>query len=133
MWAVDEGGNGGLPVSVRTAIEVGDATCWTSFDIGVRNTYVIPSVARRLTTSPMLQPIRTPFGETNTTALLNARVEGCPIPTLAFVVDEIGRDENGTFIEVVFGALSMRQWGIRPIPGEQRLDLSHYSDIFVEY
>jgi len=26
----------------------------------------------------------------------------------------------------------MRQWGIRPVPDEERLDLSHYPEEFVE-
>jgi len=49
------------------------------------------------------------------------------------VVDEIGTDEDGRAIEILFGALAMRQWGIRLIPDEEKLDLSHYPDEFVEF
>ena len=51
----------------------------------------------------------------------------------ALVIDEIGKDENGTPIEILFGALAMQQWGIRPVPDEERLDLSHYPKEFVEF
>ena len=49
------------------------------------------------------------------------------------VVDEIGADEDGHPIEVLFGALAMQQWGIRPIPDQEKLDFSHYSEEFVEF
>ena len=71
--------------------------------------------------------------ETNTSATLNAEIDGKPISTYALVINEIGRDEDGKPIEVLFGALAMQQWGIRPVPDQERLDLSHYSDEFVEF
>lgn len=55
------------------------------------------------------------------------------ISTHAMVVDEIGVDEDGIPIEILFGALAMQQWGIRPIPDEEKLDLSHYPDEFIEF
>jgi len=107
------------------------------FDTGARNTYVIPAVAESLRTSETPRPIRTALGgnvkETTRTALLQAEVQGHAISTHAVVVDEIGRDENGRPIEILFGALAMQQWGIRPIPDEERLDLSHYPEEFVEF
>jgi len=81
--------------------------------------------------------IRTALGgavrETNTAALLEAEIQGRPISTHALVIDEIGKDENGVPIEILFGALAMQQWGIRPVPDEERLDLSHYPQEFVEF
>ena len=65
--------------------------------------------------------------------MLNAEIEGHPITTHALVIDEIGKDENGTPIEILFGALAMQQWGIWLIPDEERLDLSHYPQEFVEF
>ena len=64
---------------------------------------------------------------------MHARVDGHQISTLALVIDEIGRDEDGKPIEILFGALAMQQWGIRPIPDEERLDLTHYPEEFVEF
>jgi hypothetical protein len=107
------------------------------FDTGARNTYVVPSVAQVLSTPTTSRVFRTALRgevkETNTSAILEAEIEGHPIATHALVIDEIGKDENGKPIEVLFGALAMQQWGIRPVPDEERLDLSHYPEEFVEF
>jgi hypothetical protein len=122
---------------VRQAIRIDGRQCWTLFDTGARNTYVIPTVAQLLNTVPTPMPMRTALGgtvkETNTSAILNAEIEGKLISTYALVINEIGRDEDGKPIEVLFGALAMQQWGIRPVPDQERLDLSHYPDEFVEF
>jgi hypothetical protein len=107
------------------------------FDAGARNTYVVPAVARLLATTKTPTPIRSAIGgelkQTDTTALLQAEIEGRSISTHAMVVDKIGADEDGKAIEVLFGALAMQQWGIRPVPDQEKLDLSHYPDEFVEF
>ena len=122
---------------IRQMIKVNGRECWTLFDTGARNTYVVPAVAAVLSTSEMSHPIRTALGgevkETNRTALLQGEVEGYLISTHAMVIDQIGDDEDGKSIEVLFGALAMQQWGIRPIPDEEKLDLSHYPEEFVEF
>jgi hypothetical protein len=122
---------------IRQTIDVDGRTCWTLFDTGARNTYVIPSVAQLLKTSPTPGTIRSALGGTvrvtNTAALLEARIHGRPISTHALVIDEIGKDEDGAPIEILFGALAMHQWGIRPVPDEERLDLSHYPEEFIEF
>ena len=122
---------------IRQTIKVDGQECWTLFDTGARNTYVIPSVAQVLSTSAMPRAFRTALGgevrETNTSAILEAEIQGHPISTHALVIDEIGKDENGKPIEILFGALAMQQWGIRPVPDEERLDLTHYPEEFVEF
>ena len=122
---------------IRRMIKVDTRQCWTMFDTGARNTYVVPAVAQLLRTSKAPRPIRSALGgqvqETDTTALLQAEIDGRTISTHAMVVAEIGTDEDGKPIEVLFGALAMQQWGIRPVPDEERLDLSHYPDEFVEF
>lgn len=111
--------------------------CWTLFDTGGRNTYVVPSVAKALSTKAMAHPFRSALGgeirEATTSAILEAEIEGHLISTHALVLDSIGQDEDGKQIEILFGALAMQQWGIRPIPDEERLDLSKYPDKFVEF
>ncbi len=49
------------------------------------------------------------------------------------VLDDIGKDEEGNPIDILFGALAMQQWGIRPVPDQEKLDLSHYSEEFQEF
>ena len=122
---------------IRQMISVHDRDRWTLFDTGARNTYILPSVASVLSTAKTRRPFRTALGgnvkETNETALLEAEVEGRLISTHAMVINEIGRDEDGKDIEILFGALAMQQWGIRLIPDQEKLDLSHYPEEFVEF
>jgi hypothetical protein len=122
---------------IRQMINVNGRECWTLFDTGARSTYVVPKVALSLTTSKLRKPFRSATGgevkETTEAALLEAEVEGRRISTHAMVVDEIGEDEDGKPIEILFGALAMQQWGIRLIPEQEKLDLTHYPEEFVEF
>jgi len=122
---------------IRQMIKVDGRSCWTLFDTGARNTYIVPAVALHLTTSELKMPLRSALAgeikETKKTALLEAEVEGRRISAHAMVIDKIGSDENGTAIEILFGALAMQQWGIRLIPDQEKLDLTHYPDEFVEF
>ncbi|MBN2594230.1 MAG: hypothetical protein JXA81_12050 [Sedimentisphaerales bacterium] len=122
---------------IRQMINVNGRKCWTLFDTGARNTYLIQSVSSLLTTSKVKKPFRTAIGgqikESTQTALLEAEIEGRRISTHAMVIDEIGNDEDGNPIEILFGALAMQQWGIRLIPEQEKLDLSHYPEEFVEF
>ena len=122
---------------IRQMIQVNGQQFWTLFDTGARNTYIVPAVARLLTTSKAPHPIRSALGgqvkQIDTMALLQAEIQGHPLSAHAMVVDQIGIDEEGKAIEILFGALAMQQWGIRPIPDEEKLDLSHYPEEFVEF
>ena len=122
---------------IREMIQVDGRECWALFDTGARNTYVVPAVAELLVTVEAAHPFRAALGgevkESNRRAVLEAEVQGHPISTHAMVVDEIGTDEDGRPVEILFGALAMQQWGIRPVPDEEGLDLSHYPDEFVEF
>jgi hypothetical protein len=122
---------------IRQMIAVDGRKCWTLFHPSTRNTYVIPSVAERLKTFPTPRPVRTALGgtitESNRVALLEGQVQHHPFSTRAFVVEEIGTDEDGNPIEVLFGALAMQQWGIRLNSAEEKLDLSHYPKEFVDF
>jgi hypothetical protein len=122
---------------VREFIQINGKKCWTLFDTGARNTYVVPQVAAHLVTKKLSKALRSALGgsvkKITTGAILDAQVEGKRIFTNAMVIKEIGNDEDGKPIEVLFGALAMQQWGIRPIPDEERLDMTHYPEEFVEF
>jgi hypothetical protein len=122
---------------IREHITVNGKKCWTLFDTGSRNTYVVPSVAARLATVKLPKAFRSAMGGSVKKAIqgavLNAAIEGHKISTHAMVVDEIGEDEDGKPIEILFGALAMQQWGIRLVPEKERLDLTHYPEEFVEF
>jgi len=122
---------------IRQIIAVDGRKCWTVFHPSTRNSYVTSSVAELLKTHPTPRPIRTALGgamkESNCVALLEGEIQDHRVSTHAFVVEEIGEDEDGIPIEILFGALAMQQWGIRPKPWEDRLDFSHYPKELVEF
>jgi hypothetical protein len=122
---------------VREHIRVKGKKCWTLFDTGPRNTYVVPAVAALVVTKKLSKPFRSALGgkvqETTTGAFLEAQIQKHKVFTHAMVIDEIGKDEDGKPIEILFGALAMQQWGIRLIPDGERLDLTHYPKEFVEF
>jgi hypothetical protein len=122
---------------IRQMINVHGRDSWTLFDSGVRNSYIIPKVAEKLSTTSLPRPTYTKLGgETKSSsqaAVLVGEIEGKPFHTEAMIIDHIGSDEEGRIIEVLFGALAMQQWGIRLIPEQEKLDLSHYPAEFVEF
>jgi hypothetical protein len=122
---------------IRQMITVQGKERWTLFDSGARNTYIVPDVAAGLATTNLPRPTYTkPGGETKSSSqavVLVGEIAGKPFHAEAMVIDGIGTDEEGKPIEVLFGTLAMQQWGIRLIPAEKRLDLSHYPEEFVEH
>jgi hypothetical protein len=48
-------------------------------------------------------------------------------------VGEVGIDQDGRRIEILFGASAMQKWRVRTMPGEERLNLSHDPEEFVEF
>ena len=122
---------------IRQMVNIQGRNAWTLFDSGARNTYIIPDVAAQLATTRLPRPTSTKLGgETKVSsqaAVLVGEVEGKPFHTEAMVIDRIGDDEEGKAIEVLFGALAMQQWGIRLIPEQEKLDLSHYPTEFTEF
>jgi hypothetical protein len=122
---------------IRQAIQVGGRDFWTLFESGARNSYIVPEVAALVPTSKVDQPFRRRLGgavkEAKEIAHLEALVEGHRVSFHAMVIDNIGNDDDGTPIEILFGALAMQQWGIRLIPEQEKLDLTHYPKEFVEF
>jgi hypothetical protein len=122
---------------IREHIKVHGKKCWTLFDSGARNTYVVPAVAALLDTFKLPKAFKSALGgsvkKVTQGAILLADIEGCKIFTDAVVINEIGKDEDGKPIEILFGALAMQHWGIRLVLAEERLDLTHYPEEFVEF
>ena len=110
---------------------------WTLFDTGARNSYIIRPAAASLPLQRLAQPMQVAIGGQVRTfeegCVLNAYIEGKFVNVLAYVIDQLGRDDRGRPVEVLFGALAMQQWSIYPVPHEERLDLSHYTGEFTEY
>jgi hypothetical protein len=122
---------------IRQYIEIEGQRFWTLFDTGAVNTSIVPAVAALVPKVKLAKPYATALGgstkKARESALLVGKIEGHRFTTHAMVLDKIGKDEEGKEIEVLFGALAMQQWGIRPLPKEEKLDMSHYPETFVEF
>jgi hypothetical protein len=122
---------------IRQYIEVEGHKFWALFDTGAINTYIVPAVAALLPTKKLAKPYATSLGgsikKAHESAVLEGKIDGYRFTTHAMVLKKIGNDEDGKDIEVLFGALAMQQWGIRPLPKEEKLDMSHYPQTFIEF
>ena len=122
---------------IRTNIVIDGKPHWTLFDSGARNTYIVADLATSLPEQKLAEPEQVAMGGTvhqfDRICILTALVEDKPVWSSACVVDEIGNDEAGKRIEVLFGALAMQRWGIVLRPEQEELDMSHYSKEFVEF
>jgi hypothetical protein len=122
---------------IRSEIEVDGRLLWTLFDSGARNSYITRDAAQGLDAKPLRQPRRAMLGggthDVQEVCLIQAEIEGHPLEFQASVIDEIGTDEEGRTIDVLFGALAMQLWGIRLDPPNERLDFSHYTRDFLEF
>lgn len=118
-------------------VKVKDDDIWTLFDSRAKNTYVIKNVASQLQTFDLdeIEPVRLcgNVHEITQDCRLICKVEGNPVRVNARVINNIGKDEEGKRIEVLFGALAMQEWGIELNLKEEKLDLSHYPKEFIEF
>lgn len=122
---------------VKQEVEVAGHRFWALFDTGAMNTYVVDEVASLLPTMMLERPEPSALGgrtqQVEKECLLSCHIEGRRIGTHARVLPEIGSDETGRRVEILIGALAMQQWGIIPVPKDERLDMSNYPDMFVEF
>ena len=122
---------------IRDHITVNGRKLWTMFDSGARNTYVVADVATDMLTWKISPPEPAVLGgkthKITRECMLIGTIQGLRVRTHARVIQELGKDENERPIDVLFGALAMQEWGIRLVPEEERLDLTHYPKEFVEY
>ena len=122
---------------IRQNIDIESRKCWALFDSGARNTYIVKDIAIHLPMFKLKKPQFVNLGGQSHHVLNDCRLEGAidgfHILTHARVLEEIGTDEDGKRIEVLMGALTMQEWGIRLNMEEEKLDMSHYPKEFVEF
>jgi hypothetical protein len=122
---------------IRQNIDIKDSKFWTLFDSGAKNTYIISKRAGRLHKQELKGTRMVALGGKDHSltkwCLLEAKIEGKSIETDAYIIDSIGKDEDGNEIEILFGALAMQKWGIRLHLEEEKIDMSHYPIEFVEF
>ena len=122
---------------IRRDINVRGREFWTLFDSGARNTYVTEEVAGLLVTQQLPKNIPALLGgityNIGHSCLLMAYIEEKFVDTNARVVSQIGMDEDGKTLDILFGSLAMSNWGIRLIPDEEKVDMTNYPNEFVEF
>ena len=67
------------------------------------------------------------------TCILFGEIDGHYFDTQACVVDQIGADESGRQIDVLFGTLAMQLYSIHLDMLNERLDLTHDTTEFIEF
>ena len=122
---------------VRRDIDIEGRSIWTLFDTGSRNTYIVESALNGLQTKNLREPKSVALGgkkhQFDRACTFEALVDGKRVVGIAFILDRIGKDEDGREIELIFGAILMQNWGIRVCPDTESLDLSNYPEEFVEF
>jgi hypothetical protein len=122
---------------IRTFSKLNGKKLWTLFDSGSRNTYIAKAAAKGLKRQRLPVPKHALLGgkthRIEEMCAISADIEGHSVDTLARVIDDIGQDEDGKPIDILFGALSMQEWGIRLDVPKERLDWTHYTKEFVEF
>jgi hypothetical protein len=119
------------------SIQVDGRRCRTLFDSGATNTYITAEASAGLPRTQL--PVPRPAGiggktrQATELCFVVGTLEGRPIEVKAYVLDEIGRDTQGQPIDILFGAVAMREWNIIIVPKEERLDLTHCPSEFIEF
>ncbi|MEW5692323.1 MAG: hypothetical protein AB1765_03395 [Candidatus Hydrogenedentota bacterium] len=118
-------------------IEIDGKKFWTLFDTGSRNNYILKKAASGKLQIGLIKKQSVLLGgkvhSVEKLCILQGFIRGYPIQMHARVLDEIGIDERGKEIEILFGALSMQEWGIVLVPEKEALDMSHYPKEFIEF
>lgn len=122
---------------VHLPIEVQGRDCWTSFDPTSLHSYISRAAAAHLPQTELHSPHTTRLTGTpqpiEEVCLVIADVEGRSVDFLANVIEDIGRDESGREIDVVFGSIAMKQSNIKIDPANKKLDFTNYGRMIVEF
>ncbi len=122
---------------IRGEIVVAGRKRSTLFDSGARHSYIVADAAPPADVKTLPVEQVTALGgrrhKVRQVCLVFSEVEGHSLHFEALVVEEIGDDEDGRRIEVLFGALAMQAFGLKLDPKNERLDWSHFSTDLVEF
>jgi hypothetical protein len=108
------------------------------FDTGAVHNYIARKVAQELAPRFLSKPFDVGLGgsirKISQVCLIEAEIQGNHLHFLAHhVIDDIGNDESGKEIDMILGAREMQVWNIRIEPKEEKLDLTRFRKVFIEY
>ena len=97
------------------------------FDTGSLHTYVAMPLLEGAPSQALRRPYKVALGgrviEVNVHCLVDGAIDGLEFMTSVVPVDKVGR-VDGKEVDVIIGALTMKEWEIIPNPKEGTLDLS---------
>lgn len=122
---------------VRVGMKVNAGECWTLFDTGARNSYILAVRVGSMPRWKLRAPEPVALGGrrhmVREECMLVGEVDGHSVRVRARIVDEIGKDEESRPVEVLFGSLAMQEWGIKVDTKNECLDFTHYPTEFIEF
>lgn len=105
----------------------------TLFDAGAIHNYITEKASQGFATVSLRQPFDVALGgkgrKISKASLIEGYIEGKHFYFWANVIEDIGNDEKGREIDVIWGAVEMQRWNIRVDPKEEKLDLSGFRRI----
>jgi hypothetical protein len=120
-------------------IEVNGKQLNTLFDSGAVRSYITRKLAEKI--GFKIEKLKNTFktslgGKTQFVTeycVIQGKIKGNPFDLTAYVIEELGLDEKGKEISLLFGATDMQVWNINLDLKKETLDLSKFRKEFVEY
>lgn len=122
---------------IRKNIVIDNKNYWTLFDSGSRNNYIIKRICKNLPAFHLLKPQPVSLGgkahKVDTICFIQGLIKGLPFQMNSRVLENIGKDDDKKNIEILIGALTMQEWGIKLDMEKEELDMTNYPKEFVEF
>jgi hypothetical protein len=120
-------------------VEVNSKRLNTLFDSGAVRSYITRKSAKEL--GLKIEKLKTAFktalgGKTQIISeycVVQGNIKGNPFYITSNVIEELGVDEKGEEIRLLFGANDMQIWNINLDLKRETLDLSRFRKEFIEY
>lgn len=109
------------------------------FDSGAVRSYLTHGAARKagLSAEKLASPLSVAIGGRRRRLThcisFDARLKGRPVRLLTYVLDSLGKDEDGRPIDGLVGATAMEEYNIRLNMRARELDLTRFRRDFVEF
>jgi hypothetical protein len=111
----------------------------TLFDSGAVRSYITRKAAEAvgLKIEKLKNAFKTALGGKtqiiNEYCVVEGKIKGNPFDLTSYVIEDLGMDEKGEEIKLLFGATDMQVWNINLDLKKETLDLSKFRKEFIEY
>ncbi|MEW6482155.1 MAG: hypothetical protein AB1397_04055 [bacterium] len=124
---------------IYDSVEVNGKQLNTLFDSGAIRSYIIRRSVEEIGLKVEMLKDAFEVGLSGRTrkikecCVIQGNIKDHPFNLISWVVEELGQDEKGREIELLFGATDMQVWNIHIDLEKERLDLSRFRKEFIEY